>query len=412
MKSHSFAFRMTQYLMAVFLISCFFAACKDNEMGSPVITQVRVLDPAKKDSVFTQAYPGTLIAVQGENLGSATRVLFNDLEAAFNPTYNTNQTLIISIPDDVPTEATQTSVSNTLKVITTHGETSYSFTLLPPPPVISSVYNENGLPGSVMKIKGSNFYLVQKVSLPGNVDVTNFTVSEDARQIELTIPESAATSGPLSITTKFGEAKSPMNVFVSTGNGVVSNFDDLNNLEWGCSTSDDAAAFPGGKGKFAVLEFGSLAGGNAAWWDAGRSINTFQLQLIDTDKMSEGIGNYSLKFEIYIKKEWTAGSLIILRGYDWTYTARYAPWSTGDNSSASTYTTTAGWHTVTIPLTDFKTTKDEVYAAGNPASSLSQLLGGDSGKTSLHFFFVNDGTTTSPSFLSAIDNIRIVRNNP
>jgi hypothetical protein len=412
MKNIHSAIKTFQYLSCVLIVSMAFYACQDKELGAPLVKQVRLLDPATKDSTFTQAYPGTLIAIQGENLSNATQVLFNDQEAAFNPVYNTNQTLIVSIPGDAPTEATVATVSNTLKIVTTHGETSFAFTLIPPPPVISSISNENALPGSTLTIKGSNFYLVEKITFPGNISVTNFTASEKGDVITVGVPANVSTSGPLTITTKYGSTKTASDVFLSTGAGVICNFDDVNTLEWGCAASDDATKFPGGRGKFALMEFGALTAGDGGWWNENRSINTTVNQLIPEASMNDGLSNYSLKFEIYIKEEWTAGSLIILRGYDWTYTARYAPWSNGDPATPKVYTLTAGWQTVTIPLTEFKKTKDNVYASGDPATSLSQLLGGSSGKSSLHFFFVNDGTTATKKFSAAVDNIRIVKNNP
>lgn len=398
------------YGSVILITSLSLYSCKDEDAGAPMVKQVRLLNPATKDSTFTQTYPGTLIAIQGENLGGATKVLFNDYEASFNPVYNTNETIIITIPADAPTEATQPSVPSTLKIVTTHGETSFSFTLVPPPPVISSIYNENGLPGSVMTILGSNFYLVEKVTFPGSIEVTEFIASEDGETLEVTIPENMTTSGSISITTKYGSTESPMPIYLHAGAGVVCNFDDINTLDWGCAISSDVTKFPGGFGNFALMEFGPIGAGDAAWWNENRSVNTKSVQWVDAANISNGISNYSLKFEIYIKEPWTAGSIIVAKDYNWTYTARYAPWNGGDNSSSTTiYTITTGWHTVTIPLTDFKTTKDNVYASGDPATSLAQLLGA-SGSGSLSFFFVNDGTATSTKFSAAVDNIRIVKN--
>ncbi|MEO7768572.1 MAG: hypothetical protein ABIS01_14175, partial [Ferruginibacter sp.] len=61
--------------------------CKknDNGGGPPMINNVRAVDSTKRDSSFTKAFPGTLIAIQGTNLGGLQAVFFNDTSAYFNP---------------------------------------------------------------------------------------------------------------------------------------------------------------------------------------------------------------------------------------------------------------------------------------------------------------------------------------
>ena len=55
-------------LMAVgFLASCSKESAADR---MPVITGVRVIDPAFADSTFTECVPGTNIVLMGRNLGS------------------------------------------------------------------------------------------------------------------------------------------------------------------------------------------------------------------------------------------------------------------------------------------------------------------------------------------------------
>ena len=74
----------------------FLASCEKNEdnfSGTPSVTQVRLLDPTKKDSTFDKAFPGTQILIEGQNLGGITEVYFNGYQAGFNPVYNTNNNL-------------------------------------------------------------------------------------------------------------------------------------------------------------------------------------------------------------------------------------------------------------------------------------------------------------------------------
>ncbi len=111
-------------------------SCKKNDSGTgqPVITQVRAVDTTKRDSTFTQAIPGTLIVIQGNNFSGLKAVFFNDTSAYFNPAYATNTNIIINIPATAQTAATDPNVPSVIKVVTDHGTATYSFTLYLPPP--------------------------------------------------------------------------------------------------------------------------------------------------------------------------------------------------------------------------------------------------------------------------------------
>src|SRR3954449_8358155 len=74
--------------------------------GTPVITSVRLVDSTKRDSFFTAAQPGTLIVIQGSNLGGLQAVYFNDTAASFNPSYTTSTNIIVTIPSTAQTKAT------------------------------------------------------------------------------------------------------------------------------------------------------------------------------------------------------------------------------------------------------------------------------------------------------------------
>jgi len=123
---------------------------------------------------------------------------------------------------------------------------------------------------------------------------------------------------------------------------------------------------------------------------------------LSSSELTNPVDNYALKYEISVKKPWSAGSIFIVKDYNWTYLARYEPWlGTGGSFSVN------GWQTVTIPLSSFKTKANGADGTGSAASSLSVLLGSGAGNTNL--MFVNTGTTTVQDFEAAIDNIRVVK---
>ncbi len=393
----------------IVLISVFgLTACQDDELsggGTPLIKQVRLVNPDKKDSTFVKALPGTLIVIQGENLQSVLKAYFNDYEAPFNAVYNTANNLIITIPADAPTEATKANVSNKIKLLTTHGETTFDFILLPPPPAIGSISNENALGGSTLTIYGTNFYLVQKIVFPGNIEVTNFTASSDGTSLSLTVPNNISTIGTLKVITKYGQSESIGIFGLRKGASVLCNFDDQNTFSWGCNVGNDASKYPSNTGAFAVMEFSNVGKGDFGWWNGGRSVNTNPVQWVAQSDLNASLDSYAVKFEIFVKEKWNAGSIFVIKDYSWNYVARYEPWKVGDKVVD---VQTTGWQTVTIPLSQFKTKADGIDGTGNPPASLVSLVGGN-GNGSLHLLFVNDGTNTVGAFNAAIDNIRVVK---
>lgn len=394
-------------LFAGILLVSTFSCEKNDDLNSgppPVIKQVRLVDPAKKDSTFTQALPGTLVVIQGENLHATLDVYFNDMEAPFNAVYNTTNNLIVTIPADAPTEATNPKVSNKIRLVTTHGETTFDFVLLAPPPSISGMSNENATGGSKVRVYGSNFYLVQKVVFPGNLDGGSPQAAADGNSIEVTVPANVSTSGPIKVITKYGESTSVFPFGLKAGPRVMSNFDDQNTLEWGCSTSSDDSRFPSNAGQFALLEFKEVGANDAAWWNGGRSINTTKVQWVPSTDLGATLDSYAVKFEVFVKEKWNTGTLLLLKDYNWTYVARYAPWKVGDKVVDFS---NDSWQTVTIPLSEFRTKENGIDGSGASASSIQSLVG--DGLGSMHFFFVNDGSNAIPTMAIGVDNIRIVK---
>src|SRR5215469_15806301 len=105
---------MKRSLLFLLIISgvLLFACKKNNGGGTPVITDVRTVTPAQKDSFFTQAKPGDLIVIQGHNFDGLQAVYFNDTSAYFNPSYATGTNIIINVPTYAQTAATNSKVSS------------------------------------------------------------------------------------------------------------------------------------------------------------------------------------------------------------------------------------------------------------------------------------------------------------
>src|SRR5882724_4363464 len=116
--------KMQRILIYLLFIAAFiqFACKKNSNSAPPSVTNVRLVDPTKKDSTFTQALPGILIAIQGSGFTGLKAIFFNDTSAYFNPVYVTNNTIIVTIPSTAKTAATAPGVPSTLKLVTDHGQ--------------------------------------------------------------------------------------------------------------------------------------------------------------------------------------------------------------------------------------------------------------------------------------------------
>ena len=219
---------MKKIVFLIIVAGAIFFSCKKNDSGTgqPVITQVRAVDTTKRDSTFTQAIPGTLIVIQGNNFSGLKAVLFNDTSAYFNPAYVTNTNIIINIPATAQTAATDPNVPSVIKVVTDHGTATYSFTLYLPPPSISSITLDNS--GTIVTINGYNFEGVQKITfpVPGDDTALSFTVNKTYTQITAAIPPGTAFKDSMRVFCTFGTGAfsypPPMNITsVSNENGAA-----------------------------------------------------------------------------------------------------------------------------------------------------------------------------------------------
>ena len=197
--------------MAVFAAGMF-ASCTDEPdkfvatEGVPVVKYIRCMstevhkynDPADMHytdgELVTSARPGSMLCLIGENLRSVHDVYFNNLYVAPNPSYITDNTLFISVPAEVPTEAT-----DKMDLITAaHDTVAVDFHVSISAPVADRMDCEFAKPGSVQRIYGNYFIDDPNVPLScyftgenGPVKADIREIAEDFRSIEVVVPESA-----------------------------------------------------------------------------------------------------------------------------------------------------------------------------------------------------------------------------
>jgi len=170
--------RMCCFMAIALATVCSVSSCKDDEtgMGTPEITGVRVCDPTKADSLFTKASAGQMIAVIGNNLADVHKVYINDQEVSFNPTLNTDHSIIVTIPTEengFRLSAFDSSVKDEIRLETSHGIAVYAFKITAPSPSITAL--QGSYPreaGNVLRVYGLNLVDIEKVYF------TNITAEE------------------------------------------------------------------------------------------------------------------------------------------------------------------------------------------------------------------------------------------
>lgn len=382
------------------------AACKKDSEGKPVITNLRAISPAPNDSTLTTAGPGQVVVIQGSGLASATQIYFNGYPAPFNAALLADNNIVVTIPADMPFASLDQSKLNTVTVVTTNGQVTFSFPIVPPAPIVNSMTNENAVAGTRVTIYGNNFFFIDKVIFPGGKEATaNIVTNTAGTSLAVTVPNDITASGTIKVVNRYGTGTSIL-LFNDFTTGVLHNEDNVAKLEWGAEKVTDPALFPGGHGNYDRLKSGEVGATDMGWWNGNRSLNTFSGQWIPTANVNDALASYALKFELNVKQPWEAGRIYIVRSGDWTYLANYAPWKKADGSTAAFVTD--GWQTIVIPLTEFRVKANDMDGTGESASSLKTLVGAN-GTGTINFMFVNPDATAVSSFEAAIDNIRIVK---
>ncbi len=407
--------------------------------GLPTVRYIRSPYAVSADSLITEASTGTTICLVGENLRSIYELYFNDVQAILNSSYMTDNTVIVDVPQSIPTE-----VSNKMYMVTRNGETvEYDFSVTVPAPTLTTMSCEYAPAGSEVTITGNYFVDDPNVPLsvvfPGDIEVTEFTnISQSS--ISFIMPE-CTEEGAIDVTTIYGTTTSAFH-YLDT-RGMLFDFDGmtgLGNHGWHdrTITSDETSI----TGNFVQLGDGNTTLDAAGGWNDSQfafeywpgSWNTPTdypegegIRLYDLADFSD-YTNMSIKFEMYIPSSnpWSSGAMqVIFAGTDLvtygnggtdiygnaiagpnnTYfqndelpRALYRPWTT-----TGSYHTDDQWVTVSLPISS-----NFIYGF-NGGTATGTLSADDF--ASLVIFVTGGGVErTECTPLIKIDNIRAVPN--
>ena len=384
-----------------------FQACEGNEedMLMPEIFYIRKTDPAKSDSLVAHAFMGDNIAIIGKNLGNVDEVWFNDQRAALNPNLVTPASILVTVPEIIPS-----TVTNFLYLVNMNKKDTlkYTFGVDVPAPLVDRMVCEYVADGETAVIQG-NYFVDDPASpltvlFPGNIPgtIVNFTINE----IHVTVP-SGVGPGQIQVKSLYGSTRSRF--FFRDDRNIILNFDNLTAAGgWrsGVIGSSNPAGISGNYVRFSG-KLPAKAGG--AWIEDGVSFNLWPIANGRTDVpfYTGDIKDGLIKFEVNVVAPWeTAALQMIFTAYSVTGRNNYIadlptyprgiwnPWK-----ETGTFMTD-GWITVSIPLSEFTYTY-------NGALTSDKLT--DDMLRGLTFIVGNGGVNgkeCTPNI--CIDNIRVV----
>lgn len=412
---------MTGMVMGTILLT---SSCEEEDgvhiedpNGSPEISYIRITDPEASDSLIVRANLGQGIVIVGQNLGGTRQVWFNDRQAVISPSWVTNRTILVNVPNVAPAE-----VTDRLYLVDAKGDTlAHEFEVTIPAPVVTSAKNEWPVEGENLVIRGEFFFAPMTITFTGGAtgDVVNVTSTE----VEVTVPE-GATEGPVMVATNFGSVESTFHVWDSRN--IVLDFDEklANGWRIGMVESGDGVngAYNVFRANLGPSGSGARSEGPSApsesgllfefWGGAATPPRTENFYPYYPNSYRD----YVLKFEAKVIN-WYGGYLNLCLsepGHNgnnqeiWsnTYNARaiWGPWA----EAGEEFTTGGQWITVVVPLTDFHYhmgtdandvvvyTGDQSFVEANAGSFSAWLLGSPESNpdTEVEFY---------------IDNIRFVQ---
>jgi len=180
-----------------------FIACDKNndDSGTPSVNYVRITRPESSDSLLIGAGQGRLIAIVGDNLKDAVEVWFNDRQAVLTPTYITDKSILVSVPNPIPKD-----ITNKLKIVFKNGFVLlHDFVVQISAPYVAGMVSEFVNDGDVATIRGDFFYEPLTVTFAGGVAGTIVSVTDLAIQVRV---PAGAQPGRITVKTNFGETKS------------------------------------------------------------------------------------------------------------------------------------------------------------------------------------------------------------
>jgi len=186
--------------------------------ASSVPAGYQVVTIAAFDSTTTTGRLSNLYAILGQNLGSTTKIVLNGVSIPFNRGLNSDNTVIFSIPQTLPTGPDQT---NKIVLTTLYGTVTYAFTVISPPPTIIAVTDFDFYDGYTIKLLGTGFKTVTSVALTGSTATPAIESISGDTVITLKMPSTTLSRTNLIFTYGTGNTQTSPVEFVDLDNAYT-----------------------------------------------------------------------------------------------------------------------------------------------------------------------------------------------
>jgi len=440
------------WLLCLTVVAVGFASCDnddDNYESKPIeIKQIYLEDykSAVPDRPVDFARLGQLIRIEGSGFMGIKRVYINGYNTYFNLAYMTDNSMLVNIQTKTPVIDAPDDVRNIIRLEKSSTNfLEHPFTIRAASPTATSVSNTLPKAGEKVTVYGTGLHETTKVTLPGNVEVTNIESDEDGEWYSFTMPSGITANGSIYSEGANGIAATPP--YFNFDSCVILDFDGKGSQgfwswsETGSMIDDtDLVEDPAASGRGLcvqivpqrLLDSGSAVAGKARiaeCWTAGDGPTDDWSTMYSSIPATTPVTEVAFQFDIYVPDTWIGTGhlqISLFNNFNFTgigsdddasnkETAFCVPWI--QDGKAIPFTT-PGWQTITIPFSEFGKYKAMLEDTGATAPTFKNVVDDRSAASYPNFGigFVNTDftyeglTVTSTSFNTQVylDNWRIV----
>ncbi|MDR2824809.1 MAG: glycan-binding surface protein, partial [Prevotellaceae bacterium] len=341
-----------------------FFGCKDENAineGLPFQIDRIFLENAQSsvpDRPVEFARQGQTVRLSGSGFVGLQKVLINGEEVYFNPVYISANSMIVSVPSNLPTIEAADDVRNTICLIKGNQKYCYNFEIRSAAPSITNVSHTMAQAGEEITLTGTGLHEVRSVIFPGDIQATVFSSdNEKGKWCKVIVPEGITESGVITFTGANGGVYSAP--YFNYKEGVLHNFDDVSNYSWGSGIDNVALtdAVPAAAGNLPKSQGGYQifnANGNAvANSDQRFWLNSNVLMtLMGLLPASTSVNDCGIQFDVYVEDAWNSGIIRFVIADGWgasKYCVIYQPaYPNGTSYDITAFENPGCWFTVTL----------------------------------------------------------------